>query len=104
MRPKCLARAVVLVAMLVTGACAPETQSADPDPARGRTVAGEWCASCHGATGRAPGFAEIAMRPGRDHMYLTNFMADLHLPMPTYRLWPEERAAVVAYIQSLKGS
>jgi hypothetical protein len=37
-------------------------------------------------------------------MYLTNFMADLHLPMPTYRLWPDERAAVVAYIQSLKGS
>ena len=95
---------IVMAVTLATGACAPETQSVDTDIARGRAVTGEWCASCHGAPGRAPGFAEIAMLPGRDHMYLTNFMADLHLPMPTYRLWPEERAAVVAYIQSLKRS
>ncbi len=82
------------------GACT-QPREEPPEVARGRAIAVEWCGSCHGAARAAPDFAAISARPGRDHMYLTNFMADLHLPMPTYRLWAEERAAVVAYIRSL---
>lgn len=93
------ARPLAAFALVVT-ACAP-ARDEPPDIARGRAVVAEWCASCHGAARTAPDFAAIAARPGRDYMYLTNFMAELHLPMPTYRLWAEDRAAVVAYIRSL---
>jgi hypothetical protein len=43
----------------------------------------------------------IADRPGVDAASLRHFLADLHLPMPTYRLYPDEREAVIAYILSL---
>lgn len=95
----------VAVAMASLGGCVGAGGGPSlPDPAvtRGAALAGRWCGQCHGPEGAAPAFAEIAGRSGRDYMYLTNFMADLHLPMPTYRLWADERADVVQYILSLK--
>lgn len=96
---------VLAAALVLAGACtAPDRGPPPPDPAisSGAEIASQWCAGCHGSGRTAPEFRQIAGRPGRDYMYLTNFMADLHLPMPTYRLWPKERSDVVQYILSLK--
>ncbi len=97
-------RAAALGLLVFAASCAAPDRAPPPPESsvsRGAALAGQWCAQCHGQGG-APAFAEIVGRPGRDYMYLTNFMTDLHLPMPTYRLWPEERAAVVDYVLSLK--
>jgi hypothetical protein len=44
----------------------------------------------------------IAAKPGVDAAELQRFMSELHLPMPTFRLSPEERDDVIAYLLSLK--
>ncbi len=44
----------------------------------------------------------IAEQPNVDSANLHHFMADLHLPMPTYRLTREEQDEVIQYILSLK--
>jgi mono/diheme cytochrome c family protein len=87
------------------------------DVERGRHVADKWCSECHRVAVdqpsgsrpghvlappvNAPSFMSIADRPGVDAASLRHFLADLHLPMPTYRLYPDEREAVIAYIMSL---
>lgn len=87
-----------------------------PEPAspeRGETVAQEWCATCHARddtaraaqpveAGDGPSFAEIARREGRDEQFLWDFLEEDHFPMPTYRLFPRERADIAAYIVSLR--
>jgi hypothetical protein len=50
----------------------------------------------------APAFADIAARPEVNAGYLSRFMEVQHLPMPTFRLYSEEKGDVVAYILSLK--
>jgi hypothetical protein len=50
----------------------------------------------------APSFMAIAARSTTDRQYLRNFMSDLHLPMPTYRLSAPEQDAVIDYLLSLK--
>lgn len=88
------------------------------DPIRGREVADSWCAECHRVspdqpTGTrrghvlpppltAPSFMTIAEQPGADAAQLRDFMADLHLPMPTYRLSIAEKEDVIAYILTLR--
>ena len=47
---------------------------------------------------RSSDFREIAKDPEKYLAYLRRFMAELHLPMPTFRLWPEEQGNVLAYI------
>ncbi len=85
---------------------------------QGRLVAERWCAECHRVAPdqpsgsraghvlpppiAAPSFMSIAARPEVDAYYLRRFMADLHLPMPTYRLDDRERESVIDYILSLK--
>lgn len=113
-------RAVAVAATLAAtvAGCGP---TAPPAPAasvvvtgsaeRGRGIAEEWCARCHriapsqrrvAAPGEgAPAFRDIAQRWGDRPDALRHFMDDLHLPMPTFRLWPQERDDVVAYIASL---
>ncbi|MDF2095225.1 cytochrome c [Aquibaculum arenosum] len=77
------------------------------DADRGLEVAERWCASCHqvapdGAPRRpAPSFMEIGQDPRKGHVWLEDFMAEEHLPMPTFRLYPDEQAHVIAYIDRL---
>ena len=88
-----------------------------PDPQRGRDIADTWCSECHrispdqpsGARRghilpplvTAPSFMTVATRPGIDAAQLRAFMADLHPPMPTFRLSTTEKADVTAYILTL---
>ena len=90
----------------------------ETDSQRGHAVADRWCAECHRIAAdqpsgsrpghvlpppmEAPSFMAIAARPGVDAAYLGHFMADLHLPMPTYRLSATEQESVIRYILSLK--
>jgi mono/diheme cytochrome c family protein len=89
-----------------------------PDPSRGREVADAWCSECHRIspdqpTGArrghimpppvtAPSFMAVAARPGIDAAQLRQFMADLHPPMPTFRLSAAEKEDVTAYILTLR--
>ena len=50
----------------------------------------------------APSFMTIAERPGIDAAQLRQFMTDLHLPMPTFRLSAAEKEDVIAYILTLR--
>lgn len=108
-------RVPVLMAAVVLGGC---TGAGSGDPRAGRAVAGLWCAECHRIAPdqpsgmraghvlppplAAPSFMDIASRPGIDEATLLHFTAELHLPMPTYRLSDVERRDVVAYILSLR--
>ena len=112
-------RAVRALAALALGAAVLTGCALFPsDAARGRHVAEIWCSECHriapdqpsGARPghtlpprvAAPSFMDIAARPATSAAALDHFLADLHLPMPTYRLSAEERRQVIAYILSLK--
>ncbi len=88
------------------------------DASKGRAIADRWCAECHRvATDQpsgsraghilpppveAPSFMSIAARPEVDPDELRHFMAELHLPMPTYRLSADEQDSVIRYILSLR--
>ncbi|MBL8835373.1 MAG: cytochrome c [Alphaproteobacteria bacterium] len=111
-------RALAAILAVAVAGCGP---AAPPAPAasvvvtgsaeRGQGIAQAWCASCHRIEPRqrrvarpaegAPSFQDIAQRWGDRPDALRHFMDDLHLPMPTFRLWPQERDDVVAYIASL---
>lgn len=87
----------------------PEARVADA--ARGQQVAMRWCGACHvvspGATPlpdqvRAPTFAGLAADPGKDDAFLRRFMEQVHPPMPTYRLFAEEKVDLIAYLASLR--
>ena len=109
-----VAAALVALALAACGG----TQRAGGDAAKGHEIAERWCSECHRVSpqdpsGSRPGhvlppqnpgpdFAEIARRPYADAYYLSRFMSDLHLPMPTYRLSLAERQDVIAYILTLK--
>lgn len=85
---------------------------------RGRAIAETWCTECHriapdqpsGARPGhilpprlvAPSFMDVADRPGTNRESLQRFTTELHLPMPTFRLAPDEREDVISYILSLK--
>ena len=108
----------VFVFALNAAACAPAPRPEAPSAAdvaaaaRGLTVAEKWCTDCHRVRPeqrgvqrpemRAPDFAGIAARPEVNAGYLSRFMEVQHLPMPTFRLYSEEKADIVAYILSLK--
>lgn len=88
------------------GPAVPSVQVA-VDSVRGLEVAQRWCASCHqveplgSRRSAAPSFMEIAQDSRKDHAWLEAFMGEEHLPMPTFRLYPDEQAHVIAYIESL---
>ncbi len=80
--------------------------------ARGEAVAAQWCTQCHARdatertaqpriAGAGPSFAEIVALPGRDAATLRAFLDEDHFPMTTYRLFPQEKDDVVAYMLSL---
>lgn len=101
-RPAILAMAVLVA---TASAAAPEPR---PEEARGHALVQEWCSMCHGVEQRqpeamdVPAFVEVAARPGRDLEYLRAFLDGDHFPMTTYRLFPEERDDVAAFIASLR--
>lgn len=79
---------------------------------RGESVAAQWCAQCHARdaeetmaqpqiAGAGPSFAEIVALSGRDAATLRAFLDEDHFPMTTYRLFPQEKDDVVAYMLSL---
>jgi mono/diheme cytochrome c family protein len=106
-------RASILSLISALAACSPF----ESETSKGRAVADRWCAECHrvavdqpsgSRAGHvlpppvaAPSFMAVAARPGMDAPQLRRFMAELHLPMPIYRLSAGEREAVIQYILSL---
>jgi mono/diheme cytochrome c family protein len=84
----------------------PSTGRAD----RGQEVAERWCSQCHLVPGRptrsehakAPSFVELAADPEKNPRYLAQFLDSIHPPMPTYRLFPEEKQDLLAYLASLR--
>lgn len=81
-----------------------------PAVERGRAIAEEWCGPCHQVspdqavapdpTMGAPDFVTIARRYPAPA--LASFMAEEHEPMPTYRLWDDEKADLGAYLDHLR--
>jgi mono/diheme cytochrome c family protein len=101
----------VVAAFVLLSACmAGERPAPFGRVASGEAVARQWCADCHVVApdqrsaphDRAASFAQIAARPGFRANDLRRFLAEEHLPMPTFRLRPEERKDIVAYIASLR--
>lgn len=113
MKPLVILLLVVLASCRVSTPDAPATAPAVTAEliGRGLELARTWCSECHRVEPpqprvrrpreQAPPFMAIAADPAKDEAYLDRFMQELHLPMPTFRLWPTERAAMVAYIHSL---
>jgi mono/diheme cytochrome c family protein len=109
--------ALVLASAFLAG-CADRPTPAPGDAAHGRQVAMEWCSECHRISSdqpsgarpghvlpppvEAPSFMAVAERPYADRQYLAEFVSELHLPMPTFRLSPQEKEDVIAFILSLR--
>ncbi len=79
------------------------------NPATGKMLAEQWCASCHlvspeqkSATTEAPPFQGIAGRSPSELEKLPTFLAAPHPPMPAINLSSAEIRDLVAYITSLK--
>ena len=79
------------------------------DPQMGRTIAQQWCASCHqigtGATeGKdvAPTFSSVANDHGKDLTWVATYLLDPHLPMMGIDLSRQQIDDVVAYIGTLQ--
>jgi mono/diheme cytochrome c family protein len=114
----CCGIIIAAVACTPRPAPAPASEAAPPsDPAtiaQGLGVARDWCARCHivspgqarvaNPAAGAPRFVDVAQRWSGRPAELRRFLDELHLPMPTFRLWPQERDAVAAYLVSLDAS
>jgi mono/diheme cytochrome c family protein len=103
-----------VAAVALLGACS----MFQSDASKGRTIADQWCAECHRVAAdqpsgsraghilpppvEAPNFMSIAARAEVDADELRHFMAELHLPMPTYRLSADEQDSLIRYILSLR--
>ncbi len=78
------------------------------DAAQGRSLARQWCASCHlvepgvAASDAAPPFATIAKDPANTSERLHGWLAAPHPPMPDLHLSGSEEDDLVAYLLSLK--
>jgi len=88
----------------------PEVAARTGDAERGRAVAERWCFACHVVApgtparpeqARAPSFMALAADPTRDQAYLARFLDEVHPPMPTYRLFPEEKLDLLGYLAAL---
>ncbi|WP_442755578.1 c-type cytochrome [Methylocystis sp. JAN1] len=82
-----------------------------PDPAVGRRLAEETCASCHAVgaepdakspDSKAPRFLDVAKMPSTTELSLKVFLRSSHRNMPNFLLSPEETDGVAAYILGLK--
>ncbi|MFQ5971064.1 MAG: hypothetical protein ACE5Q3_01955 [Alphaproteobacteria bacterium] len=104
--------AIAIAVTLALGLFVAPQQIRTDHPARGHALAERWCADCHRVSPRqeatryagAPSFMAVAARPEVDADYLTRFMAEVHVQMPTYRLFPDEQKDVMIYLLSLRSS
>jgi mono/diheme cytochrome c family protein len=106
--PRPIRAALAAAGLALLAGCASPPGRSGGDPERGAAVVTQWCGTCHAISGvetdktRAPTYAQIAQRPGRDAAYLARFLEEDHFPMTTYRLLDAEKADVIALIVSLK--
>ena len=104
--------AIAIAVTLTLGLFVAPQQIRTEHLARGHAIAERWCADCHRVSQRqeatkyagAPSFMAIAARSEVDADYLAHFMSEVHVPMPTYRLFPDEQKDVMIYLLSLKSS
>ncbi len=112
-------RAIVLGGLCIAlAACQSQRPDSREAAQRGKAIADLWCSECHrvspdqpsGARAGhllappmvAPSFMTLAAAPHADRESLRRFVAELHLPMPTFRLSAQEQDEVITYILSLK--
>lgn len=110
------ATALPLATLSLLSAQIPTTAAPSGDPDRGRVVYDQYCAGCHGATGRGDGPAALALspRPASLISAATSAKSDKELlqtivngkPRTAMQAWtgtltPEEQRDVLAYIRSL---
>ncbi|MEM8701305.1 MAG: c-type cytochrome [Pseudomonadota bacterium] len=82
------------------------------DPATGKTLALQWCASCHlvsddqptAASVSLPSFYDIARDPDWTQASLATFLKDPHPKMPNMTLGNVEIANLASYINSLSAN
>ena len=99
-----------LVGLLLYSGVAGSSSAAAADEAarRGEAVIETWCRDCHPrpdqepAAFDAPPYEVIVQLPDHDEAYFRRFLTEDHFPMPTFRLFDNEKADVVAYLMSLK--
>lgn len=111
-----VALALPLAALSLLTAQIPTTAAPTGDPDRGHVVYDQYCAGCHGATGRGDGPAALALspRPASLISAATSAKSDKELlqtiangkPRTAMQAWtgtltPEEQRDVLAYIRSL---
>jgi mono/diheme cytochrome c family protein len=80
------------------------------DAQKGLGLAGQVCSECHAVQAQqprpanppAPTFAELAATPGMTATALTVALTTPHAGMPMFKLTPEQRTDVIAYILSLR--
>lgn len=95
-----------VLALILQMASTP-TQAADP--ATGKVLALQWCASCHlvsddqpsAASVSLPSFYDIAKDPDWTQASLATFLKDPHPKMPNMTLGNVEIANLASYISSL---
>jgi mono/diheme cytochrome c family protein len=81
--------------------------AAAQDPAAGRALAEQWCASCHavaagaGGSDRVPSFERIVEERDRSEEWLSTWLSVPHESMPSFSLSRQEFADLVAYLESL---
>lgn len=93
---------------LLTLAIVAPTAVEASDLERGKTLAAQWCRSCHltapdqvGSLDAAPTFTKIAETAAERADDLRAWLADPHPPMPNFDLTIREIDDLLAYIQSL---
>lgn len=80
------------------------------DTIAGKTLALQWCSSCHlvsndqptASSVSLPSFYDMSKDPGWDAAKLATFLANPHPQMPNMTLGNIEITNIAAYIQSLK--
>lgn len=102
-----LTRRALLSAVAILAVSGPASCGDTPSATRGAAVVDQWCRLCHQRQGEtadpdmAPPFEALARRPGRDRAFYIRFMSEDHFPMTTFRLFEEEKQAVIAYLLTL---
>lgn len=102
--------AIPVIVAAITPVHAQGTNAGDP-AARGRALAGEFCAACHavGRSGASPNASAPPFRVLGDKIELDDFarrlargLSSTHPDMPTFRFKPEDAQAVGAYLLSIQ--
>jgi mono/diheme cytochrome c family protein len=100
---------LALAGLLATTIAVP-VHAQSQDLQNGLALARRVCSECHAVqrmeqrspNARAPTFEQLAATPGMTQTALTVALTTPHAGMPMFRLIPEQRADIVAYILSLR--